>query len=178
MKYYHGSKARLGAMPLGLRIVLALYLVTTILGFGLSGAKYWFRGDRDGALLRADGARAYYAERWDDQDALLAGDAAGPTRWLVDATHPHLFTVPIVLLVLGHLVQLSRGPQALKSGLAVLAFASFLACFGLPWLAPTWPGLAPAVPWAGATLVLSGIGMSAWVLVELVLGRPGRGSEA
>lgn len=178
MKYYSGSRFRLGSLPGGLRLILVLYLVITLLGFWLAALKYWFRGSGEGRLFSMAGSQQYYVDRWASQDPLLAGEADSPIHWLIDMSHPHLFTIPIVLLVLCHLVQLCRGPQSLKSGLYIAAFGGLIATFGLPWLAQFLPAVAILIPFGGILLVLSGTALCVWALYELFAKDPNQTSRA
>ena len=174
MKYYTGSRFRLGSLPGGLRLILVLYLSITLLGFWLAAAKYWFRGSASGKLFTASGSQTYYVDRWTMQDPLLAGEADTPIYWLIDMTHPHLFTIPIVLLVLCHLVQLCRGPQGFKSGLYLGAFGGLILTFGLPWFVGVLPLASILIPLGGMLLVLSGTALCLWPLYELFAKDPAR----
>jgi len=174
MKYYTGSRFRLGALPGGLRLILVLYLAITMLGFWLAAAKYWFRGASTGKLFSPSGSRDYYVDRFATQDPLLAGEADTPIYWLIDMTHPHLFTIPIVLLVLCHLVQLCRGPQALKSSLYLAGFGGLILTFGLPWIAGSIPSLSILMPLSGILLVIAGTGLCLWPLYELFAKDPSK----
>ncbi len=172
MKYYTGSRFRLGALPGGLRLILLLYLVLTLLGFWLAAAKYWFRGASSGELFSAAGSRQYYVDRFASQDPMLAGEADNPIYWLIDMSHPHLFTIPIVLLVLCHLVQLCRGPQSLKSAVYLGAFGGLMMTFGLPWLAILVPSVSILIPLGGMLLVLCGTALCLWAFYELFAKEP------
>ncbi|MFQ5507592.1 MAG: hypothetical protein ACE5F1_22750, partial [Planctomycetota bacterium] len=114
MRYYKGSGFRLARLPFGLRLVLTLYLLTTLLGFWVASLKYFERG-----LLGPEGIQDYYLGV---EDPLL-GTTEKSFGFLVDVTHPHLFTIPLVLLVLCHLVQLCQWSQKLKNLLYVGAFS-------------------------------------------------------
>jgi hypothetical protein len=99
-------------------------------------------------------------------------------RQLVDIVHPHLFSVPIVLFILGHLLHLTRLPDGLKLTINVVAFASLLATFLLPFAVLDHPGLAPLLVVSGWALMGAFALLCAVPLYELWLGKPGRGFDA
>jgi len=151
MRYYTGSGFRLARLPHGLRLILTLYLLITLLGFWVAGGKYVVRG-----LLGPDGIAKYYLGEATGGDALLTGSTTKGVGFLIDVTHPHLFTVPLVLLVLCHLVQLCERSQRLKNVLYLMSFGGLFLTFGLPWVmrfAP-WAGIGISI--GGSALLLSG----------------------
>ena len=87
-------------------------------------------------------------------------------KYLVDTVHPHLFTVPMVLFLLLHLLSLTRLPEKVKVALDVHAFLSFAATFGLPfWIASSGRGAVLFVV-SGASLLLNMLAVSVILLVE------------
>ena len=118
-----------------------MYLIANLFGLVVSSAKYGQRMD-----LTPTSVTTYYQGEDGgeprDPNELLPGDGfEGKTsRYLTDATHPHLFTVPLVILVVAHLAHLTRVKQALLAALDGGAFLGFFLMFGTPWvlsLAPT-----------------------------------------
>jgi hypothetical protein len=100
------------------------------------------------------------------------------TRQIIDIVHPHLFTVPIVIFILGHLVHLTRLPDAWKLGVNVTAFTSFLATFLLPFAVVSHAGLAPLLFVSGCVFLASLVALCVIPLWEMWLGRPGDGFDA
>lgn len=166
MRYYTGSGFRLARLPHGLRLILTLYLVITLLGFWVAGGKYVVRG-----LLGPEGIRKYYLGG--GGDALLAGSGEKTVGFLIDVTHPHLFTVPLVLLVLCHLVQLCDWSQRLKNTLYLMAFGGLFLTFGLPWVMRFAPWAGAGISIGGASLLLSGSVMCVLPLRDLWRKLPG-----
>ena len=156
------TPTRRRSLPLPLRVLMTFYLLTVLLGLGSSAAKYATRtGVAPASVVR------YYA-----------GDAAGEveppksTRFLTDVTHPHLFSVPLVLLVVCHLVHMTGLPAAALVALDGATFLGFLATFGLPWLGADRPGLAPLLVASGTLFLLATALQTILALVFLWL--PGR----
>ncbi|MFN0007413.1 MAG: hypothetical protein ACKVXR_05850 [Planctomycetota bacterium] len=103
------------------RIAYTLFLVFSLLGYGVMVA---LAADRSGFTTAS--AAEYYAG---------GGDAYPKTKGeLLELTHFHLFSMPLLLFVQGHLFLMIRWPRRLK--LAVL-YAAFLGCaldLAAPWL--------------------------------------------
>ncbi len=161
MKYYSGKPGIYAKMPGGLRLILALYLVSTVLGFWLSAAKYLARG-----LLTPSGVSEYYLGD-PHADSLLGAAEPKSVGFLIDVTHPHLFTVPIVLLILCHLVQLTTVHEILKRSLYLTAFVSMFVSFLSPWLLRFAPAMSIVAPISGIALLASGTLLSVIPLREL-----------
>ena len=99
-------------------------------------------------------------------------------RQLVDIVHPHLFTVPLVLFVLGHLLHLTRLPDVLKLAINAAAFLSFFATFLAPFAIDDAAVLGGVMYAAGSTMLASFALLCAIPLWETWLGRPGDGFDA
>ena len=145
MRYFTSTGFHISSLPTGLKLVLTMYLIANLFGLVVSSAKYGQRMD-----LTPSSVTTYYqgengsdfVETSRDPRELLPGDGfEGKTsRYLTDATHPHLFTVPLVILVVAHLAHLTRVKQGLLAALDGGAFLGFFLMFGTPWvlsLAPT-----------------------------------------
>jgi hypothetical protein len=133
--------------------------------FSPAGAQRYWRGD--GAAR--EGLPPLLTGEEDIEDGAGARSADAPpksARFLVDTAHPHLFSVPIVLFILLHLLVLTRLPDAAKVALDLHAFVSFAATFGLPfWIAAEGRGATLFVT-AGANLLLNFAAVSAILLFE------------
>ncbi|HHI80349.1 MAG TPA: hypothetical protein ENK02_10250 [Planctomycetes bacterium] len=163
MHYFNRGSKKLSSLSPGLRRILVFYLFSTLLAFWLSGLKYVLRG-----LLLPGSIRAYYLGTGEDQ--LLGGEAGKSLSFLVDVTHPHLFTVPLVLMVLAHLLQLCAYRQRLKNTIYLSAFTGFVLTFAGPWIVPLAPGLALLIPIGGTVLLLAGSLLCLLPLLSLLKG--------
>ncbi len=142
-------------LPVGARIVYAGFLLFLLLGLASS------------ALLHADsmGLDAAAAYWRGDEAAMLYPKSY---RQLLELTHFHLFTEPVVWLVVAHLYQLSGGRGWITLGtLGAIALQ-----VALPWVV-TYLSPAPAVLLLPATAaVVAGLGwMSVASLRELAVTR-------
>jgi len=168
MRYTVILGMHLSKLPLPTRILLSLFVVSILVALWVGSLKYTQRAE-----FTPGGANRYWhgdESAGDGFDALERGVAPLPerksTRYLLDVVHPHLFTVPIVLFILLHLLILTRLPDPLKIALHVHAFASLAATFGLPfWVAARGAGGTGFVV-AGANLLLSFVGVGAILLFE------------
>ena len=122
MRYFTSSGFHISSLPTGLRIVLTLYLVANLFGLAVSSAKFLQRMDPTPASV----TQYYQGEKGgkgEERVILPGGEIEGKsTRYLTDATHPHLFTVPLVLLVVAHLAHLTRVRQLFLGLLDLGAF--------------------------------------------------------
>ncbi len=184
MHYLTRQRLHLSRFHVLMKVLLTLYITSVGCGLWVATLKY-----TDRAAWSADGARLYIAG-----DGAGAGDALGDPlagtpeglsqhpglsrRPLIDIVHPHLFTVPIVLFILGHLLHLTRLPDPLKLALNVSAFASCLATFLLPLALRAHPGLAPLLIGAGTVFIASVALLCVIPLWETWFGRAGDGFDA
>jgi len=159
VKDFRGSR-----LPAQGRLLYASFLGFTLLGFGTALALYW-----DGlGLLRA---AEHYLGNADNPDATEIIIEKSP-RELLEVTHFHLFTMPVVLLVVGHLFMLARGGPWKRHVVAVAVIFTLLHVLG-PWVVrfggAAWAWVMPvtAVPF-----VLSYLVMALWPLPELLARRP------
>jgi hypothetical protein len=178
VRYTVLPKLHLSRLQLSTRVLLSCFVLSVDVGLWVGSLKY-----TDRAVFSAAGARDYWhgaaPVSADPADSILPGesqisDAGEPpragaqrksTKQLVDAVHPHLFSVPLVLFVLLHLISLTRLPEKAKVALHVHGFASFAATFGLPfWIAAEGRGAALFVV-AGANLAANVLAASAIVLL-------------
>jgi hypothetical protein len=177
-------------LSLEARVLYTGFLLFLVLGFASS---VWLYADSFGALS-ARSAAEYY--RGGAAPAPPADEAGGPAlelpdeavapeplrlekpaRQVMETFHFHLFTVPVVLLIVGHLFMLTSLSVRLKVG--VIAFASvatfvhLLAPLLVRFSGPGWGALMP-VSVVGAAL--GWLPMLLWPLWEMW--RPSRAAEA
>jgi hypothetical protein len=151
MRQFASSGFRLWNLGLDAKILYTSFCLLTLLGV-LSSALYY--GDLVGSGTR--GIRRYYAgetERTAEPPA-TASPPAGPTidlpenaeaarapivvpigyRKLLEVTHFHLFTMPVVLLIVGHLFLATGLGDRAKRAWLVIASASVAAHLATPWV--------------------------------------------
>ncbi len=151
MRYFASSRFHISQLAPGLKLVLSLYMLTVLLGLGFSAAKFVQRMD-----LTSESVQTYYLG--DGGEELVIGDAEEglppkSDRFLVDVIHPHMFTVPLILLVICHLAHLSRIHTAILATLDVGAFLGFFSMFLAPWFLSAAPGFfGPAILVGGVLL--------------------------
>ena len=78
---------------------------------------------------------------------------------VTSAMHPHLFTVPLILLVVAHLAHLTRARQTLLAGLDIGAFLGFFIMFGTPFLMRSAPSVMAGSMMVGAGVLTICMGM-------------------
>jgi hypothetical protein len=108
----------------------------------------------------------------------VARDEGLSRRELVDIVHPHLFTVPIVLFILGHLLHLTRLPDRGKLAINVAAFLAFFVTFVSPLLVSDRAAIGWLLFGGGCTFLLSLALLCLVPLWEMWLGKPGEGFDA
>lgn len=178
MHYLTRQKLHLSMFHPLMKVLLTLYVLSVAGGLWVATLKYSERGEwsAEGVELRVHGS----GEVGDDQ--ALGDPFAGlapevhegmSRRELIDIAHPHLFSVPLVLFVLGHLLHLTRLPDWLKLTINVLAFVSFGATFTLPFLVLEHASLAPLLYVSGCTMLVSFGLLCVVPLWETWFGRPG-----
>lgn len=184
MHYLTRQRLHLSRFHPLMKTLLSLYVVSVLAAMWVATLKYTDRAD-----WSAEGARLYIqGDTAPADDAFLdpfagtpdgARDRTGMSRrQLIDVVHPHLFTVPIVLFILGHLLHLTRLPDVLKALLNVAVFAACLGTFLLPLVVREHGRIAPAVIACG-TLLVGGVVLQCLILLyETWIGRPGRGFDA
>jgi hypothetical protein len=149
MRQFASTGFRLWNLGTAAKVLYSAFCLLTFLGV-VSSALYY--GDLVGAGTR--GIKRYYA----GEGAPVAGAAAQPTtgpaievpeeaergrepivvavsyRKLLEVTHFHLFTMPVVLLIVGHLFLATGLGERAKMVWLVAASASVAAHLATPWL--------------------------------------------
>lgn len=164
MREYQRRGGSLSRLPAGARALYGAFLGFVLLGLASSMALFY-----DSLGLTAQRASAWYLGNADDMEAAEILLEKSP-RELLEVSHFHLFTQPVVLLVVAHLFLLSRGGPW-KGWLVGAAVLSTLAHLAGPWLVryggPGWLMGATGTPLLVCYLVMVG-----WVVPDL-LGRRG-----
>jgi hypothetical protein len=172
MRQFASSGFRLWNLGLDAKILYTSFCLLTLLGV-LSSALYY--GDLVGSGTR--GIRRYYA----GESAPAAAPSPSPSpagpaidlpenaeaarapivvpvsyRKLLEVTHFHLFTMPVVLLIVGHLFLATGLGDRAKRAWLVVASVSVAAHLATPWLVRyAGAGLAPLHAVTGLALTLS-----------------------
>lgn len=182
MRYTVIPNLHLSRLAVSTRVLLTLFVLSIDVGLWVGSLKYtqraeftptgaarYWHGDPDAAAADGrNGDEILPGERTIEDRARGVPPPAErkSTRFLVDVVHPHLFTVPIVLFILLHLLLLTRLSETMKIAFHVHAFVSFAATFGLPFLVATNGGGATWFVIAGANLLASFVAVSAILLFE------------
>ncbi len=173
MRQFASSGFRLWNLGLDAKILYTSFCLLTLLGV-LSSALYY--SDLVGSGTR--GIRRYYAG-----EAAPAAEPTAPSpplagpaielpenaeaartpivvpigyRKLLEVTHFHLFTMPVVLLIVGHLFLATGLGDRAKRAWLVIASASVAAHLATPWVVRyAGAGLAPLHALTGLALTLS-----------------------
>ncbi len=169
-------------LSLEARVLYTGFLLFLVLGFvssvwlyadsfgGLSGrspAEY-YRGSAAGAAPGADTAGGPELELPGETEAAAPMRLEKPARQVMETFHFHLFTVPVVLLIVGHLFMLTALSTRLKVGVITVAsvatFAHLLAPLLVRFGGPQWGWLLP-VSVVGAAV--GWLPMLVWPLWEM-----------
>jgi hypothetical protein len=164
-----------------MKVLMSLYIVSVGAGLWVATIKYSDRAEwsTEGVELYVHGSgdRAEQDEFGAPFAGVEEGEAEGMSRrQIVDIAHPHLFSVPIVLFILGHLLHLTRLHDGLKLSINVVAFTSFLATFLLPFVIVDDATLAPVLFGTGWAMLVSFALLCVVPLFEMWLGKPGETS--
>jgi hypothetical protein len=174
MRQFGSSGFRLWNLGVEAKVLYTAFCVLILCGIGSSALYY---GDLVGGGLK--GVRRYYAGDGDNPPAppaVAAPPGAGPAielpadadaqrqpivvavtyRKLLEVTHFHLFTMPVVLLIVGHLFfATGLGPRA-KLGWVAAAAATLTLHVATPWLVRfVAPRLAILHAFTGGAMTLS-----------------------
>lgn len=183
MHYLTRQKLHLSLFHPLMKVLLSLYVLSVGAGLWVAALKY-----TDRAEWSAEGVGQHvHGSGGSAEDEALGSPFAGldstvregmSRRELVDIVHPHLFSIPVVLFILGHLLHLTRIPDWLKGAINITAFVSFGATFGLPFLVADQAGLAPLLYVSGWAMLVSFVLLCVIPLWETWLGKPGQGFHA
>ncbi len=174
MREFASSSARAANLPRAAKLLYTAFCAFVGLGIASCAGLY------DGIVVFA--ARATPAELY---ARLIEHYQTGMSaRALLEVTHAHLFVVPMLLLVLGHLFLLTGLPAQTKLGW--IGAAAGLSALHLlaPWAIRAWGGaIAWAYPITGAgmlvaTAVLMGVPVYEMWAVPVPVPVPGRAGSA
>ncbi|MBI5367388.1 MAG: hypothetical protein HZA54_10155 [Planctomycetes bacterium] len=160
-QYYRMPSFSLRAASLSTKVLLTCFLLSTLAGYVV--ALLYFH-DRTG--LQIEGIQRYY--QGDEEKMVFA-----KTRTeLIASTHPHAFSMPMLLFILCHLAALCRISERLKCGLYLTCFGSAACVLAGPWLTTYYSA---ANAWflaaSGWVLTISFLAVTLLPLVEMWLPR-------
>ncbi len=167
-----------------MKVLLSLYIVSVLAAMWVATLKYTDRGEwsfggvREFIAGSADTSHDPFGDPMGGTEEGLAYAEPKSRRELVDIVHPHLFSIPIVLFLLGHLVHLTGLRDGLKLAINVTAFGSFLVTFLLPFAVVTRPGLTPVLVVSGSVFVASCVVLCLVPFCSMWWGNPERGFDA
>jgi hypothetical protein len=96
------------------------------------------------------------------------GPKAISTEQLLEITHAHLFTIPVAVLVQGHLLLLTSLGNAERNWLIALGIGGAISHIAAPWLVRAWgPLLAWSYPLSLGVLVGSILAMAGITLFQM-----------
>jgi len=160
-QYYKMPAFNLRHASLSTKILLTCFLLFTLAGFTV--ALLYFH---DRTQLEIEGIQRYYKG---DEAAMVFPKTRSE---LIAITHPHAFSMPMLLFILCHLVALCRIPEWLKSTLYVASFLSAACVLAGPWLTTYY---SPANAWflaaSGWVLTVSFAAIALLPLIEMWLPR-------
>ena len=161
-----------------MKVLMSLYILSVGAGLWVATLKYTDRAEwsATGVELLVHGSGDSTADDpfGDPLAGLEDGAHEGKSRReLVDIAHPHLFSVPIVLFILGHPLHLTRLPDWMKLTINVAAFTSFLGTFLLPFVIVNDATLAPVLYACGWAMLVSFALLCLVPLAEMWFGKPG-----
>jgi len=196
MRQFASGGFRLWNLSIEAKVLYSAFCVL-ILGGIVSSALYY--GDLVGGGL--GGVRRYYGGESDDAAVAAAAGAeagaAGPKidmppevearpqkivvavtyRKLLEVTHFHLFTMPVVLLIVGHLFFATALSPRAKLGWVGTASATVFLHIGTPWLVRyVSPGLAFLHAFSGAAMTLAMGVLTVYPVFAMWRKAPARGS--
>ncbi|MCB9655133.1 MAG: hypothetical protein H6729_13500 [Deltaproteobacteria bacterium] len=146
-------------------LALTLWLAHAMVGLDLNGLETYYAGGPSHSASQAEEPSESPASSGlsfdlpDDADEALKQSAVS-TRKLLEVTHFHLFTVPVLLLIISHLFMLSSARDQLKTATIIASGVSTALHIAAPWLVARWPG-----PWSAVLYASSGALLTASLLL-------------
>jgi hypothetical protein len=164
MRSFAANGARLWTLSREVRFVFSAYVLFSLLGLvtavlysvelsggrGLNGLRDYY-GSRAAAADDESGPGPAIELDPADRRPLVAG---ATYRSLLEASHFHLFTVPVLLLILSHLFVLAGVGTRVTMGGLVSAWGAALAHLAAPWIVHSLAGRGAVwMPISGAAMI-------------------------
>lgn len=151
--FYKVRGFRLGNASISTKVLLTGYLFLVLAGLAVALVFYAERAglDRQGTIEWIHG----------NEGDLQATEFKSEKSYgeLLAITHQHAFSLPMLLFLLLHLVQLCAPGERFKVAFYLFGFASLVGCFAGPWML-----YAQGAGWSWLTRV-SGVGLSVTLVV-------------
>ncbi|HVV51279.1 MAG TPA: hypothetical protein VHO06_16540, partial [Polyangia bacterium] len=123
-------------------IVSSAVFYADLVGAGTGGIKRYYAGEAAPAAPEAPAGGPAIDLPAGEAQAHAPLVVAISYRKLLEVTHFHLFTMPVVLLIVGHLFLATGAGDGLKRGFIAGGAASVALHLGTPWLVRAFPSLA------------------------------------
>ena len=133
--------------PPSLKLLVSAFLIAAVLGLGVAGLQVYVRTG-----MTAAGAVAHY--RGDEAAMMYPRSFAE----MVETTHAHVLAMPMLALILGLGLTLTRASERLKVAATIALFAGVFLELLVPWLVRYGP------PGAAHLLTVAGMSLSAGLL--------------
>jgi hypothetical protein len=174
MRQFGSSGFRLWNLGADAKTLYTAFCLLTFLGV-VSSALYY----RELVGVGTSGIRRYYAGESDEPEAVVPPATQQPTagpaievppeaeearrpivvavsyRKLLEVTHFHLFTMPVVLLIVGHLFLATGLSERAKRAWLLAGVVSVSLHLATPWLVRAAAGLAPLHALSGIALTVT-----------------------
>jgi len=165
MRDFQGRSGTLGRLNVGAKALYLSFNLLTVLGFATALVLYW-----DSLGLGIASVASYYLGI-DDPNAMEIAVEKTP-RYLLEITHQHLFSMPVITVVSGHLFLLARGGNW-KAGVVISAPILTLLHLAGPWIVRYGgPGWAWWMPVTALPFVAVHVFMALWPLPDLFTSPP------
>jgi hypothetical protein len=172
---------RIDQLSLEAKILYSAFCVMAVVALAVSiwyyreligdkGARVYYGGEVAPVSAPAETPGGLTIDLPPDEPIITAAPLIVPItkRKLLEVTHFHLFTVPVFLLILGHLFMLCRVPAWLRVGTLLTGVFSTALHMAAPWIAfAGGPGWAWLMPVSGTVMMVATLIMSLWPLVGM-----------
>ena len=176
MRQFGSSGFRLWNLGIEAKVLYTAFCVLTLfaiassalfyadlVGAGTSGIKRYYAGEAAPAASEASAGGPTIELSFGEGQARAPLVVAASYRKLLEVTHFHLFTMPVVLLIVGHLFLATGLGDAVKRGFILGGAVSVALHLATPWLVRSFSSLA----WLHAA---SGLGLT--VTMTVLTGAP------
>lgn len=136
-EYYARPSFKLSAAPTSTKVLLTLFLLSVLLGYGVAITNQYVR-----STFSTDAVVTYY--QGSEEELVFPK----PFREMLSISHVHLFGMPILFFILCHVFDLTSIRQTVKSGVFIASFLAIFLQIGSPLLvrygSSGFAGLIPA----------------------------------
>jgi hypothetical protein len=136
-------------------VASSAFFYLDLVGAGTSGIKRYYAGQAESAAAEKPSAGPTIELPPEEGAAHAPIVVAATDRKLLEVTHFHLFTMPVVLLIVGHLFLATGLGDGLKRGFIAGGALSVALHLATPWLVRAFPGTAFLHALSGIALTLT-----------------------